>query len=441
MRLRSCPAPVATPAALVALAVVLSLAAACGRPSPAEPHEEGGTARPIEISTWWQKAGPSAGELDPLSRLLAIHRKRFPNDLVIQAGAGLSELKRKTLHARMLRNDPPDTFEANAGGDLLQWVLYDRADASQSRLLPLDDLVEGVADWRRRVPPAILDQVSQGGKTYGVPVNVYRVNTIFYNKRVFRRFGLDEPKSVADLSEMERKLRGSGVPLIALGSREPWTLALLTFECLLVAREGRAFYVDYFRGRVAADDMRMQRTLEAALALGPFFNADHQRLSWSEAVDRVADGQAAMTIMGDWAQAEFNGRGMVQTVDFGEIPFPGSEQSFVFTADTYALPVGAKNQAGARRLLATMGTREAQHAMNDGRGALSARLDVPAPSAMAISLANHDLLERGSLVLALSGLVPPPYAADVAASLSEMLAEHDIEPVLHTLRSRQVLLH
>jgi len=381
------------------------------------------------------------GAIDPMGGLVSAHRRRFPDDLVIQSGAGMSGLKRRALRARMLRNTPPDAFEANAGGDLLQWVLFNGVDASESKLLPLDDLVEGISTWRRVVPPAVLEQVSYQGKIYGVPVNVYRVNTVFYNARVFRRFGLVEPTSVEDLPAMAEKLRGSGIPLIALGSRDPWTLALLTFECLLVAREGPQFYADYFHGRTDPADGRLLGTLQAALAWQTFFNHDHAGLSWSDAVDMVVEGRAAMTVMGDWAASEFESRGMRPGVDFGEIPFPGSAATFVFTADSYGLPAAARNVEGARRLLATMGTPEAQHAMNDPRGALSARLDVPAPSRSPLAAANHDLLERGALVLALSGLVPPGYASDVGAGLMEMMTERDVEPAVLTLRSRRILLH
>jgi len=420
----------------LAWACGLALVAGSGCDRVSRGGEGGGGPPPIEITSWWQKVGA----IDQMGGLVSAHHRRSPDDLVIQSGAGLSGLKRRALRARMLRNTPPDTFEANAGGDLLQWVLVNGVDATESKLLPLDDLVEGVAEWRRAVPPAILEQVSYQGKIYGVPVNVYRINTIFYNARVFRRFGLTEPTTLADFPVLADKLGGSGVSLIAMGSRDPWTLALLTFECLLVAREGPGFYTDYFKGRVAADDARVVRTLQAALELGRFFNPNHARLSWSDAVEMVADGRAAMTVMGEWAEGEFQSRGMRLGVDFREIPFPGSDGTFVFTADSYGLPAAAKNEAGARRLLATMGTPEGQHAVNDGMGALSARLDVPAPPGAGLAEVNHALLERGALVLALSGLVPPLYATDVGASLVEMLAEHDVEPVVHTLRSRRVLL-
>lgn len=432
-------------ARFVALAFALGgvgvLEGACSREAT---DTSGGTARtpaasPIEIYTWWNKLGP----IDPVAGLAEVHRRRHPDDLVMDAISGIdrSGLTRKALRARMMANDPPDTFEANAGHDLLQWVEMNGADASQSKLAALDDLVAGVADWRRTVPQPIVDQVSYRGKTYGVPVNIYRLNTVFYSKRIFERFQLTEPKSPDDFAAMAEKLRGSGIPLFAVGSREPWTLALIAFECLLIAREGPSFYADYFHGQVAPDDARIRRTLEGTLKLGQLFNRDHERLSWSDAIELVVGGRAAMSIMGDWARTIFDGRGLKVDVDFGQIPFPGTEDTFVFTSDAFALPVAAKNHAGARRLLATMGTREAQVAMNQPRGALSARRDVPAPGRAAISVANHALLHRGALLLALSGLVSPAFENDVAESLAEMFTEGEIAPALQTLRSRHVLLH
>jgi glucose/mannose transport system substrate-binding protein len=428
-------------ALLVALNGVGVLEGGCRREAP---NSGGGTARtagasPIEIYTWWNKLGA----IDPVAGLAEVHRRHHPDDLIMDAVSGIdrSGLTRKALHARMMANDPPDTFEANAGHDLLQWVEMNGDDASRSKLAALDDLVAGVADWRRAVPKPIVDQVSYRGKTYGVPVNIYRLNTVFYSKSVFERFHLTEPKSPDDFAAMEEKLRGSGIPLFAVGSREPWTLALIAFECLLVAREGPSFYVDYFHGQVAPDEARVRRTLEKTLELGRLFNGDHERLSWSDAIELVVSGRAAMSIMGDWARTIFEGRGLKVEVDFGQIPFPGTSDTFVFTSDAFALPVAARNPAGARRLLASMGTREAQAAMNQPRGSLSARRDVPAPGQAAISLANHELLDRGALVLALSGLVSPVFENDVAESLAEMFAEDDVAPVLQTLRSRQILLH
>jgi glucose/mannose transport system substrate-binding protein len=429
--------------AAVALALAVA-AAGCGKgPAAArrrhlggvETAPAGGTARPIEMFSWWERVGDS----DALGALIAQQRRRYPDDVIINASAGLSGLARKTLRTRMLRNEPPDTFQANVGNDLMQWVLLNGMDARESKLLPIDDL-EDAATWRAVMPGPVLQQVSYDGKIYGVPSNVHRINTVFYNKHVFEKYGLAEPTSIDDLRVLSRKLAGTGVSLLGLGIREPWTAALLIFECMLVAREGPDFYRSYLSGALSADDPRVVRTLQAGLDLLAFANPDLQKLSWLQAVELVIRGQAAMTVMGDWARVSFNAHGLKLGVDYGEIAFPGTANTFVFTSDAFSLPMDAKNTAGARRLLETIGSAEGQRAINEAKGALSARLDVPPPASDPILKAKFELLKRGPLLLALSGTVPRLFSEDLASALAEMIAQHDVEPVVHTLRSRYALL-
>jgi glucose/mannose transport system substrate-binding protein len=424
-------------AGLVGLAWMAAVG--CGRGAPGESGsvpDGAAPQRPIEMFSWVERIGDS----DPLGALAAEHRRRYPADVIINARAALSGLARKALRSRMLHNEPPDTFQANVGDDLMQWVLTNGVDARESKLLPLDDLVAGAAAWRGAMPEALLDRVSYDGKIYGVPASVNRNNTIFYNKKIFARYGLTEPKTVADLVALGGKLRGTGIPLIAVGSREPWTVALLTFECLLVAREGPAFYQDYFAGRLTADDPRLVHTLEAGLDLFAFVNRDHRELSWLQAVELVTRGEAAMTVMGSWARAPFATAGLKPGADYGEIPFPETAGVFVFSADAFALPSEAKNRAGVERLLATIGSPEGQRAVSRARGILSARVDVPPPETDPVLLANYAMLKKGPLVMALSGLLPAAFGEDLADALAEMLDQHDVDPIVHMLRSRYVLL-
>jgi glucose/mannose transport system substrate-binding protein len=425
--------------ALVALVSVTSAAGACGRGETGSPRVGQAAPtpeRPIEMFSWLERIGDS----DPLGALATEHRRHHPDDVIINARAALSGLARKALRSRMLRNEPPDTFQANVGSDLMQWVLTNGSDARESKLLPLDDLVAGAASWRESMPAQLLERVSYDGKIYGVPTDLHRNNTLYYNKRVFAKYGLHEPKTVADLVAMGGKLRGSGVPLIAVGSREPWTVALLMFECLLVAREGPAVYRDYFTGRLDAADPRVMRTLEAGLGLFAFVNPNHRDLSWLQAVEMVTQGEAAMTVMGDWARAPFVAAGLKLGPDYGEIPFPETAGIFVFSADAFALPVEAKNRAGVERLLAVVGSPDGQRAISQSRGTLAARVDVPPSEADPVLRANYALLKKGALAMALSGLLPASFSDDLFAALTEMLDQQDIDPVLHTLRSRYVLL-
>ncbi len=114
-------------------------------------------------------------------------------------------------------------------------------------------------------------------------------------------------------------------------------------------------------------------------------------------------GRAAMTVMGDWARVSFNAHGLQIDRDYGEWAFPGTASTFVFTSDTFPLPRHAKNKRGAERLLRTIGSVGGQQAMNEAKGSLSARADV-LPPGDPILREKHRLLQKGPLVLALSGI-------------------------------------
>jgi glucose/mannose transport system substrate-binding protein len=390
---------------------------------------------PIEMFAWIERIGAH----DPLAELVDVHHQRYPEDNIINARAALSGLARKTLRARMMRNEPPDTFQANAGDDLMQWVLTNGTDARESKLLPLDDLVPNIASLRLAVPAALLERVSYDGKIYGIPANILRNNLLFYNKKLMAKYGLAEPKTVDDLLAMGAKLLGTGMPLISLGSRAPWTVSLLIFDNILVAREGPDFCRDYFAGRLAADDPRVVRTLRTGLQLLLLANADHRDLSWLQGVEMVVQGKAVMTVMGAWARATFKEHGMKLGVDYDEIPFPGSADTFVFSSDAFGLPTNAENRAGAARLLGTLGSIEGQRAVNQSRGTLSARIDVAPPPASPQLAQGHELLMQGKMLIALWGILPGSVAMDLEAALGEMLDQKDIDPVVQTLRSRYAL--
>lgn len=406
--------------------------AAASPPSASDKPE----ASPIEMFTWWTREG----ENDALGALVRAHQRTFPQDDVINATAELSGLARQTLGERMQRGDPPDTFQANAGQDLMRWVLPNGLDDRESRLEPLNSLFDDLDSWLGAFPPEIVREVSYQGKVYGVPSNLHRINEVFYNQHLMQRFGFGKPRSLDDLRAMGQALEGTGVPLFALGTREPWTLALFTLECVLLAEHGPQFYVDYFRGNLRPDDPRIRQTLHTSLGLLKYVNADHARLSWLQALQLVARGRALMTVMGDWARVSFDVHDQVLGRDFGEQAFPGTENVVAFTSDAFALPSGAKNKAGAARLLRTLGSAPGQRAIATARQALPARLDVEVPDPDPELRERRRLVREGRLVLAQSGLVPARFAEDVNRALAEMVETGDVDRVLHTLRSRYALL-
>ena len=56
---------------------------------------------------------------------------------------------------------------------------------------------------------------------------------------------------------------------------------------------------------------------------------------WNIATSMVITGKAGMQFMGDWAKGEFFNAGQKAEKDFIAVPFPGTQDAFVFTTDSF----------------------------------------------------------------------------------------------------------
>ncbi len=391
----------------------------------------------VEFFSWWTKPG----EVEALDAMLAVHQRRHPETKVLNAAAKDSTTARDRLRARLEASEPPDTFQANVGQDLLRWVLYNGVDAAESKVEPLSAQRLLGKPWAEVFPEAVLAAAGFDGAVYAVPVNIHRTNSLFYNKQVFAELGLEPPASLPELFVACQALTDAGVVPLAVGGRGSWTISLLIFENLLVALQGASFYEDYFTGRIPNPaDPRMLEVLEEALVLWQYTNEDARDIEWDEAVARVHHGQAAMTVMGDWAKGALNQLGGQPGETFGQIPFPGTAGVFLFTADTFPLPKGAPRREEALDLLASFASVEGQDAFNPIKGSIPARRDVDVSAYDPLAQAMIADFSVDRLALALSGLAPSTFTDEVQDSLAEMVELGDPEPARLALMNRYDLL-
>jgi glucose/mannose transport system substrate-binding protein len=208
----------------------------------------------------------------------------------------------------------------------------------------------------------------------------------------------------------------------------------MTFEAVLPAVAGPDYYERFWTGRADPADEEIQRTLDEVLFLycGPnpeaecngYFNSDIDEVDWARGVQKIVTGDAAMAVMGDWAKGYLEDELHVADEDFGVVPFPGSNGTYVFTADTFPLPRGANDEA-TRALLATFASVEGQVAFNSLKGSIPARSDIdPAdfPDAFdAMDARTIGEFREGRRVLALSGLVASGLLDEMAPKLKESM--------------------
>jgi glucose/mannose transport system substrate-binding protein len=330
-------------------------------------HSRPRLGEPAELLSWWV----SGGEVDALRALVGLYRRAHPNSGVIDATASGALYAKSVLRSRMLEGRPPDTFQVNGGSDLFSWV---RRRGIRELMDPLDFLYASEG-WNDAFPTDVLDLVRYDGRTYAVPIDIHRTNTLFYNKKLFDRLKLDLPSSFGDLFKVASVLEGNGITPFAIGSKQPWTLSMIAFENVMIAIAGGEYYRRFFSGQCRVGDIELRETLHWVGKILDRSNEDRATLGWQAAADMLGDGRAGMMIMGDWAKGYLASKGFAHGSDYGQIPTPGTN-AFVFATDTFGLPRNAMHPGMAIDLLKIFGSKSGQDAFNVLKGSIPARADV-----------------------------------------------------------------
>ena len=175
-----------------------------------------------------------------------------------------------------------------------------------------------------------------------------------------------------------------------------------------------------------SEDVR--EALECVQYLSQWFRRDdddNPRIGWAEAVNAVkneaAGERAAFTVMGDWANGLLASD--LQTGNVRSTPFPGTGDVFVYTSDTFPLPIGATPRTEVRALLETIASPEAQLAFSAKKGSFPARDGIDLGSLHSWQRETADAFESLPKAIATSGLFPPYYPqGDLGNALRAMTA-------------------
>jgi glucose/mannose transport system substrate-binding protein len=164
-----------------------------------------------------------------------------------------------------------------------------------------------------------------------------------------------------------------------------------------------------------------------------YTNSNHDTLLWNDAVALVHQGQAAMTIMGDWAKGEFISEGATVDVDFGEVNL-GSD-TFVFAVDAFPLPLGAPNRAGAIDLLTTWGSLQGQDVFNPLKGSIPVRSD--ADKSLYDSISQQTITDFQTLtrVGANSAIVPDAFTTPVTKALGTFIDDGNVDNMILAIQN------
>jgi glucose/mannose transport system substrate-binding protein len=441
--------------------------------NPPEPNNDDEVK--LKFYTWWSVGG----EKDALDALAAKNRERHPNVSLITYTLENAEKTFSELSALLTYGKQPDLFQANGGGRLFSHVVGMRVTPrvnslgstgeppgnSDSRLKRLDDLY---ARSKTSIWKMLESAISINGVPYGVPLNVHRTNNLYYSipklklfHRVSRVDDLKLPSNVDSFVGLAKDVKtfNGGKPSVGIGIRDTWTLEALVFENLMPSvammekswgaegesldeRQRLRFFEDFWLGsrdpQSHLDHAIVDYTLERAQELFRYVQTygepgdDSPPGQWQDPFNDLFDEASGVSfvVMGDWATGYLERLGKQRHIDYGVMPFPGTEKLFIYATDTIPVTERAEHAAEAKDFLETALTAEAQIAFSLRKGSVPA---IELSDDQVGQLEPHQKLAVRALrdptvqkSMAMSGLVTPDLPPDLLRnSLLKMLKKSD----------------
>lgn len=317
-----------------------------------------------EVVHWWTSGGESAA-----IRIVADAFNRRGGHWIDTAIAGGSAA-RTTVINRILGGSPPTAMQFTTGKEL--------DDLIEARLVNHIDRIAKKNQWDEVLPELLVNSVTREGKFYAVPVNIHGSNWLFYNKKIFNKLGLSEPRSWDDFFHAAKVLKDNDYIPLAFGG-QAWQ-ERMTFLNILLSYGGRELYMDVLAKQrpSAISSPELQNVFRAFARLRNIIDAGSPGRNWNDATNMVITGRAGMQFMGDWAKGEFLAAGQKAEQDYGCVLNLGNQELFMVSGDAFGFSRSDDEHViAAQELLAeTLMDKDTQLAFNQAKGSLPSRTDV-----------------------------------------------------------------
>ena len=339
-----------------------------------------------------------------------------------------------SILVQLAGGNPPDTFSYWAGARI-QFVV------DGGRLQNIDDIWEA-NDMDSQFPQAVIDNAATYDMhRYAVPLTLHWVG-MFYNTALFEEHGVMTPTNWDELVAAAETFKEAGIPAFALGSIKRWP-GQFWFDMILLRTAGNDYRNALMSGEASYTDDEVVRAygLWKELVDAGYFYPDANAYDWDEAANQVANGEAAMTLMGTWIGGLYAGNGMVAGEDFDYFSFPTIDEdtprASLGPIDTFVVSADAANADAAKAFLVHLTSPDVQAEFALGAGNL-------APSLMVDTSIYNDVVARIAGEIANDPVfafnydlaTPPPVAEVGLNSFSEFMANPgDYEAMLERVQA------
>lgn len=257
------------------------------------------------------------------------------------------------------------------------WSNYKIADLAKEGLL--EDITPLFEAEKGKYNPGILDSFSYNGAIYGAPVLVASW-LMFYNKPVFDKYGLSEPKTWDDFMSVCETLKSNGVIPIGFTISGGWT-SFFWFQQILASNYPEAYYA-VCQGKQSWESEEVKKTFEI----------------WKEMIDKgyftdpgvdlgddippmFAKGEVAMTYCGDWYTVYFDAIELAGGEDYSMFVIPPYEtnrpKTIIYEAGPICISKNAQNKETAKKFVEYWISDEGQKIWSETMNFVSPNSAVP----------------------------------------------------------------
>ncbi|MCY3719525.1 MAG: extracellular solute-binding protein [Anaerolineaceae bacterium] len=266
----------------------------------------------------------------------------------------------------------PDVFSYWAGARV-QFVV------DAGALQPIDAMWDA-AGLDDVVPAGVADAATlYNGERYFVPFNIHYA-AFFYNPKVWAGAGIEVPDTWDGLMDAFAEFEMQGIDPIALGSKFRWP-GQFWFDYLLLRTAGPDYRAALMAGDASYEDAEVVRAMELWQELidAGYFVDGANAYDWVDAADQVANGEAAVTLMGTWIGGYWKGDGLVPGEDYDFFDFPEIDmvpQAGVGPIDGWVMTAGADAASAGALLEYLVNDVDTQTLWNTSYGSISPNVNV-----------------------------------------------------------------
>lgn len=295
-------------------------------------------------------------DVEQMNRVLGKFHAKNPNITVKFVATNPPEYN-AVLSAQLEGGTAPDLFYLRSYAVSRQ--LYEKG-----YLEPLDTL----PGLKENFDPAMLAPwATDEGKPYGVPF-IATSHGIYYNADLFKKLGLKDPATWAELLAAARAIQAGGITPFANASGDTWTMAEIVFMNLAPTFiGGRTGRLEYLTGKRCFNDAHIIATFQAVKDIAPFLPENQKLLTYSDSLQLFLQGKAAMWLGGSWDIPFFEKEKPAFAWSIFPVPPPAGQNGYVtFQLDAgMGLNAASKHKAEAKQFLEWLTQTEAGAALGD----------------------------------------------------------------------------